>query len=57
MGLDVTSVAAGFVSTGSNQSISEGVDKQQAILAAKAAAQVLQNRVQQVQQATGVQLP
>ena len=55
MGLDVTSVAASFVSTGSNQS--EGVDKQQAILAAKAAAQVLQNRVQQVQQATGVQLP
>lgn len=55
MGLDVTSVAAGFVSTGPN--LSEGVDKQQAILAAKAAAQVLQNRVQQVQQATGVQLP
>ena len=57
MGIDITSVAANIASSSELNQL-EGVDrKSSAVLAAAAAAQVLQNRVQQAQQATGVQLP
>ena len=57
MGIDITSVAANIASSSELNQLKGADRKSSAVLAAAAAAQVLQNRVQQAQQATGVQLP